>query len=461
MNDTQTPQIFSVSEISLRLKRTVETTYGQIKVRGEISGYKRHTSGHSYFTLKDQEAVLDAVSWRGMMGQSAVQLQDGLEVIASGKLTTYPGRSKYQMIVEAVELAGQGALLKLLEDLKVKLTAEGLFNAERKKRIPFIPRTIGVVTSPTGAVIRDILHRLSDRFPCHVIVWPVLVQGQGAAEQIAAAIEGFNAMPSPPDTLIVARGGGSLEDLWCFNEEIVVRAAANSRIPLISAVGHETDTTLIDYASDCRAPTPTAAAEMAVPVLRDILMHLSDRSRRLTESMLQGLEHRQLAIVSAGRGLPDPHQIIGDKAQRLDEWAERLTQSGQSHLETLSLRLQTFTHRLRHPREALTQAEQQYNFVAKHFSLIAKQHWEGIEQRFDQLSGRLMQASFQKVLERGFCMVTGPENKAITSSKQVKPGVVFALNFHDGAVPVTHAHGRSPSVRGSKTPPPEQGRLFD
>ena len=266
-------QELSVSELSRALKRTVEDAYSYVRVRGEISGFKKAGSGHLYMTLKDTDAVIDAVCWRGSASRLMTKPEDGLEVIATGRLTTYPGRSKYQIVIEQMEMAGEGALLKLLEERRKKLADEGLFDESRKQPIPFLPEVIGVVTSPTGAVIRDILHRLSDRFPRHVLLWPVLVQGEGAAAQVAAAIEGFNRIAPGgqvprPDLLIVARGGGSLEDLWGFNEEIVVRAAAASEIPLISAVGHETDTTLIDFASDRRAPTPTAAAEMAVPVQR-------------------------------------------------------------------------------------------------------------------------------------------------------------------------------------------------
>src|SRR6266566_3750249 len=267
---------FTVSELSAALRRTVEDAYGYVRVRGEVSGYKGPSpSGHVYFRLKDDKAVLESVIWKGVLGRMRVKPEEGLEVIASGKLTTFAGSSKYQIVIDALEPAGVGALMALLEERKKKLAAEGLFDEARKQLIPFLPAVIGVVTSPTGAVIRDILHRLTDRFPRHVLIWPVAVQGDGAAAQVAAAIAGFNGIaaggPIPrPDLLIVARGGGSLEDLMPFNEEIVVRAAAASAIPLISAVGHETDTTLIDLASDRRAPTPTAAAEMAVPVRLDL-----------------------------------------------------------------------------------------------------------------------------------------------------------------------------------------------
>src|SRR5712672_3917698 len=269
---------YTVSELSQALKRSVEENFSHVRVRGEISGYKRHSSGHCYFALKDSEAVLDAVCWRQTAIRLPIKPEDGMEVVCTGRLTTYPGRSKYQLVIDSIALAGIGALLKILEDRRQRLAAEGLFTVERKKKLPFLPEVIGIVTSPSGAVLRDILHRLSDRFPRRVLVWPVAVQGEGAAAQVAAAIEGFNRLaaaggPVPrPDLIIVARGGGSLEDLMPFNEGIVVRAAAASAIPLISAVGHETDTTLIDHASDLRAPTPTAAAEMALPVRLDLIV---------------------------------------------------------------------------------------------------------------------------------------------------------------------------------------------
>src|SRR5436305_2926445 len=320
---------YTVSELSQALKRSVEENFSHVRVRGEISGYKRHSSGHCYFALKDAESVLDAVCWRQTAIRLPIRPEDGMEVVCTGRLTTYPGRSKYQLVVDSIALAGIGALLRILEERRQRLAAEGLFAAERKKKLPFLPEVIGIVTSPTGAVIRDILHRLADRFPRRVLLWPVVVQGEGAAQQVAAAIAGFNRIaaggPVPrPDLIIVARGGGSLEDLMAFNEEVVVRAAAASAIPLISAVGHETDTTLIDHASDRRAPTPTAAAEMAVPVRLDLVAEVSAKAARLSGGLSRLFSERRLRLAGLARGLPDPQDLLGAAAQRLDDRSERL-----------------------------------------------------------------------------------------------------------------------------------------
>src|SRR6201985_3492012 len=315
---------FTVSELSSALKRTVEDAYGHVRVRGEISGFRGpHSSGHCYFALKDEGAKIEAVIWKGVHGRMRFRRQEGLEVIATGKLTTYPGSSKYQIVIEALEPAGIGALMALMEERKKKLAAEGLFDATRKRSLPWLPEVIGVVTSPTGAVIRDILHRLEDRFPRRVLVWPVKVQGEGSAEQIASAIRGFHALPQEgriprPDLLIVARGGGSLEDLWSFNEEIVVRAAAESLIPLISAVGHETDITLIDFAADKRAPTPTAAAERAVPVRSELLVKVSTLARGVMVSWQRAREGRRNELRAAARALPAAGDLLSIPRQRLD-----------------------------------------------------------------------------------------------------------------------------------------------
>lgn len=313
----------SVSEISGAVKRVIEGEFGRVRVRGEIGRVSRPSSGHIYFDLKDDRAVIAAVSWKGQAARLSQKPEEGMEVIATGRLTTFPGQSKYQMIVEELEPAGAGALMAMLEKRRKALAAEGLFDEARKQPLPFLPRVIGVVTSPSGAVIRDILHRLRDRFPTHVVIWPVAVQGAASAGEVANAIRGFNALPEDgpiprPDLLIVARGGGSLEDLWGFNEEIVVRAAADSAIPLISAVGHETDTTLIDFAADRRAPTPTAAAEMAVPVRRDLGLQLQQARLRMTQAMAQRQERMAQRLVDLGRALGRPQALTEGPRQRLD-----------------------------------------------------------------------------------------------------------------------------------------------
>ncbi|MDQ4061909.1 MAG: exodeoxyribonuclease VII large subunit [Pseudomonadota bacterium] len=324
---------FTVTELSFALKRTIEDAYGYVRVRGEISGYRGpHGSGHCYFCLKDDRSRIDAVIWKHAVPRLRAKLQEGLEVVATGKITTYPGKSTYQIQIESVEPAGIGALMALLEERKRRLAAEGLFDESRKRPLPFLPDVIGVVTSPTGAVIRDILHRLDDRFPSRVLVWPVRVQGETAAEEVAAAVRGFNALPEDgpiprPDVLIVARGGGSLEDLWAFNEEVVVRATAESRIPVISAVGHETDWTLIDFAADWRAPTPTAAAERVVPVRADLAVTLTILTGRQANAVLRHFEACRGAIRSAGRGLGRLEDLLALPRQRLDETATRLSRA--------------------------------------------------------------------------------------------------------------------------------------
>src|SRR6266568_4423866 len=321
---------WTVSELSAALKKTVEDTYGYVRVRGEISGYRGpHSSGHCYFALKDQSAKIEAVIWRTAFGRMRIKPEEGLEVIVTGRLTTYPGQSKYQIVVETLEPAGIGALMALVEERKKKLAAEGLFDAARKQLLPFLPDVIGVITSPTGAVIRDILHRLGDRFPRHVMVWPVRVQGEGSADEVAAAIHGFNALPLDgpmrrPDLLIVARGGGSLEDLWSFNEEIVVRAATASMIPLIAAVGHETDVTLIDFAADVRAPTPSAAAELAVPVRIELCARVESLARRSLACWQRGEEARRAELRAAIRALPTAEELLAVPRQRLDHASARL-----------------------------------------------------------------------------------------------------------------------------------------
>jgi len=435
---------YTVAEISGALKRTLESEYGHVRVRGEISGFKRHTSGHLYMSLKDESAVLDSVCWRGTAGRLAIAPEDGLEVIATGRITTYGARSKYQLVIEAMEVAGEGALLKLLEDRRRMLAAEGLFDDDRKQAIPFLPAVIGVVTSPTGAVIRDILHRLADRFPRHVLLWPVAVQGDAAASQVAAAIEGFNALapdgPVPrPDLLIVGRGGGSLEDLWAFNEEIVVRAAAASRIPLISAVGHETDTTLIDFASDRRAPTPTAAAEMAVPVRTELIAQMLDDARRLVAAMGRGLEDRRVRLEGLARGLPEPVRLLEAASQRLDDWTERLRNGAQNLIAGRRAALDRLTAGLRPTALAgeIAGAGERVKGLGERLGPATARLLERRAERLEGLHLRLQSVSYERVLDRGFVLVRDARDEPVVSAAALAAGDNIALRFKDGEARAT------------------------
>ncbi|WP_299623924.1 exodeoxyribonuclease VII large subunit [Pelagibius sp.] len=446
---------FSVSEISQAVKRTLEGTFERVRVRGEISGFKRAASGHLYLALKDENAVLDGVCWRGTAGRLAIQPEDGMEVIASGRITSYPGRSKYQIVIEALELAGQGALLKLLEERRRKLAEEGLFDEARKRPLPFLPGVIGVVTSPSGAVIRDILHRLADRFPRRVLVWPVLVQGEGAAAQVAAAIRGFNALPEAgevprPDLLIVARGGGSLEDLWSFNEEVVVRAAADSEIPLISAVGHETDTTLIDFAADRRAPTPTAAAEMAVPVRRELLLQVSDLDRRLLAAANRLMDERRTQVEGLGRGLVDPRRLLEELTQRLDERVERLRAAWTRLLKDGQAQVARLQAALPHPRQLLTVKREQLAAAAGRLETLQPRLLSERRGEVESLGRVLESISYKNVLQRGYAVVRGPEG-AITSAAAVQPGQALRLEFADGTAAAT---GGSANPENPQKPKP-------
>lgn len=449
----------SVSELSNALKRTLEDRFGHVRVRGEISGFRGpHSSGHCYFSLKDEGAKLDAVVWRGQFGKLRAKLQEGLEVIASGKITSYPGKSSYQIIIDNVEPAGIGALMALLEERKRKLQAEGLFDQERKKSLPFLPRVIGVVTSPTGAVIRDILHRLNDRFPRHVIVWPVRVQGETSAAEVAAAIRGFNAMTRRPDLLIVARGGGSLEDLWSFNEEIVVRAAAESEIPLISAVGHETDTTLIDYASDRRAPTPTAAAELAVPVRADLVAQVASLGARHQRGLNRLMEERRTRTRAASRALPKPDEILALARQRHDTAAGRLIQSLRANTQLHRSRLERMSGKLslRPVRQQLGREQERLD---RHARTMARAVSAMVERRRQSLiaQSKLMASlSYKSVLQRGFALVRDEHEKPVRAATSVRPGQGLSLEFADGRVGV-HADG---GAAKAKPKPPDQGSLF-
>jgi len=431
---------FTVSELSASLKRTVEDAFGYVRVRGEISQPKIATSGHCYLRLKDETAVLDGVIWRGSMAKLKIKPEEGMDVIATGRITTYPGKSSYQIVIDSVELAGVGALLKLLEDRRKKLAAEGLFDADRKKAIPYLPGVIGVVTSPTGAVIRDILHRVSDRFPRRVIVWPVRVQGEGAADEIAAAIRGFNALEPGgaiprPDTLIVARGGGSLEDLWAFNEEVVVRAAAASTIPLIAAVGHETDWTLIDYAADHRAPTPTAAAELAVPVRLELIANVQQRSTRLLQSVGRTFSDLKTQLEGLVRGIPRLDAVVAEKEQALDGLVERLKLGPRALLQTKTQDLQVLTAGLnltRFQRDIARSAQDVTQFQMRLVRSITRAFADN-GSILDAFAARLESVSPQRVLERGYAMVMGPDGP-MTSVKDAVAGSHVDITFADGKV---------------------------
>ncbi|MDC7784535.1 exodeoxyribonuclease VII large subunit [Rhodoplanes sp. TEM] len=499
---------WTVSELSSALKRTVEDAFGHVRVRGEISGFRGvHSSGHAYFCLKDESARIDAVVWRTAFARMRIKPEEGLEVIATGRLTTYPGRSTYQIVIESLEPAGLGALMALLEQRKQALAAEGLFDEARKQLLPSLPGVIGVVTSPTGAVIRDILHRLEDRFPRPVLVWPVRVQGEGAAEEIAAAIRGFNALPEDgpiprPDLLIVARGGGSIEDLWAFNEEIVVRAAADSFIPLISAVGHETDVTLIDFASDRRAPTPTAAAEMAVPVRSELMAKVDGLGRRVLTCWVRAQEGRRVALRSAARALPTADALLGGARQRLDAAAGRLPRAllagAHRHRSDFSRAAARLTPGLL--RNRVSRERERVKGLSDRTARCLKVHAERRRDRFAAVSGRLgaalraslaaqrqalvrdreritalarraerasrgllaerrarlsraeklLQAlSYTGVLARGFALVRGADDRPLRSAAVVIPGQRLSLEFADGRVAATADRGAAGDL-----PPP-------
>jgi exodeoxyribonuclease VII large subunit len=440
--------VLTVTEIAFAIKRTIEGAFGRVRVRGEISGLRRPGSGHIYLDLKDADAVIAGVCWRGTAGRLSVRPEDGMEVIVTGRVTTYGPQSKYQLIIEDMELAGEGALLKLIEERKKKLAAEGLFDAERKRPLPFLPDVIGVVTSPTGAVIRDILHRLADRFPRHVLIWPALVQGKGAAEQVAAGIEGFNALRTGgaiprPDVIIVARGGGSLEDLMAFNEEIVVRAAAASDIPLISAVGHETDVTLIDFAADVRAPTPTAAAEMAVPVRMEILASVREDGARLTAAMTRRVSEARDRVAQLWRIAGNPRRLVEDSAQRLDDRAERLAQAITGLVAERDGRYRTAAAGLRPRALALTIAHgsERVRLAARGLAREAARTLADGTSRLDQLTQLLASYSYESVLARGFAVVRDGDGRAIMAAAAMHPGQAVDIAFHDGKVPAVIGGG--------------------
>jgi exodeoxyribonuclease VII large subunit len=451
---------FTVSELSSALKRTVEDTYGHVRVRGEISGFRGpHSSGHCYFALKDDSAKIEAVIWKGVHGRMRFKPQEGLEVIATGKLTTYPGSSKYQIVIEAIEPAGVGALMALMEERKKKLAAEGLFDEARKQLLPWLPEVIGVVTSPTGAVIRDILHRLEDRFPRHVLVWPVRVQGEGSAEQIAAAIHGFNALEEDgkiprPDLLIVARGGGSLEDLWSFNEEIVVRAAAESMIPLISAVGHETDITLIDFAADKRAPTPTAAAEMAVPVRAELFVEVTSLQRRAMLSWQRSQDHRRSELRAAVRALPKATELLDIPRQRLDRASAQLPRALRANAHVYERRLSAIGGRLTVTalRTQIDRGQEKVARLAASARRSAGLHIQQRETRLKYVAQLLNALSYKGVLDRGFALVRDGHGQPLHAAAHVGSGQHLTIEFADGRIGAT-ADGDDATATHSKAAP--------
>ncbi len=450
---------YTVSELAFAIKAVVEKHFGRVRLRGEVSGFRGpHASGHCYFALKDDTARIDAIIWRSQYTRLKFKPEEGLEVIATGRISTYPGRSSYQIIIEALEPAGVGALMALLEDRKRRLQAEGLFDAARKRPLPFLPACVGVVTSPTGAVIRDMLHGFTERFPTHVVVWPVRVQGEGCGAEVAAAIRGFNALPENgvvprPDLIIVARGGGSLEDLWGFNDEAVVRAAADSTIPLISAVGHETDWTLLDLAADARAPTPTKAAEWAVPKQSELVIRVAELSRRLSRGILRNLEHKRSALTALARGLPRLDGIFALPRQRLDRAAGRLGFALQAHLAALRSRYARegvrFSPRLLRPR--LREAEQACHRLAERRERAMHHYLQQRRQKLEMLAKLLHNCSHQSVLARGFALVRKATGEMIRRAENVSPGDALDIEFADGHVSAQALMPGTTAAKASKT----------
>jgi len=433
---------YSVSEISNRLKQVIEDNFSYVRVRGEFSKITVAKSGHLYTALKDDKSVIDAICWKGTLSRLSIKPEEGLEVICTGRITTYPGRSNYQLIIENAEIAGEGAILKMLEERRRKLEAEGLFSAERKRKLPFIPETIGVITSPTGAVIRDIMHRLNERFPRNVLLYPVMVQGTGAAEQITQAVERFNGLPesSPhrPDIIIIARGGGSLEDLMPFNDEKLVRAVANSTIPIISAVGHETDTTLIDYAADLRAPTPTAAAEKAVPVKSELVSLLLSKQNSMVSAINRFIRHQQTILSGLERGIRNPESLIENYVQKLDYLSLRLESGLAIWLQTKQSKLKEVTAGLNLYRfkKTINDYSSKIADYSARLSFAQKKIVGNRAEKLQNLASLLDSYSFEKVLERGYAVVFNPEGAIISSKNHVKVGQLLKIRLRDGEIPV-------------------------
>ena len=460
---------FSVTELSAALKRMVEDQFAFVRVRGEISGLKFHSSGHVYFDLKDDKAVLNAVIWRGSVGRLRIRPEAGMEVICTGKLSTYAGSSRYQIIVEQVELAGLGALMALLEERRKKLAAEGLFDAARKKKLPFLPEVIGVVTSPTGAVIRDIMHRLEARFPRRVLLWPVAVQGEKAAGEIAAAITGFNAFGGKlhrnlprPDLIIVARGGGSVEDLMAFNDEAVVRAAAASAIPLISAVGHETDTTLIDFAADMRAPTPTAAAELAVPVRAELLAQTLDFERRFVRCFSKGMEDRRRHLAQLVRVLPRADSLFATPRQRLDAATDKLQHALRRNLQIHQVKFSRAGAQLRERmlKDRMAVYGERVAALGERTTRAERARLAQDGRRLTGLVRLLESVSHKSVLERGFALVRGEDGAVRRRAASLKPGESLTLTFADGDAKAAAGEGGEKPKSLKKKAGVDQGSLF-
>jgi exodeoxyribonuclease VII large subunit len=463
---------FTVSELSFAIKRAIEDGFSYVRVRGELGRIARPASGHIYLDLKDEKSVLSGIIWRGQAAKMKVQPEQGMEVIVTGRLTTYPGQSRYQIIIDSLEPAGAGALLAQLEKLKKKLSSEGLFDEERKKPIPFLPRVVGIVTSPSGAVIRDMLHGFAERFPVHVIVWPVRVQGETCGAEVAAAIRGFNAfdeggdMPCP-DVLIVGRGGGSLEDLWGFNEEQVARAVAESEIPLISAVGHETDWTVIDLVADARAPTPTKAAEWAVPVHADLLERLRENRHRLGLAQRRSLDQLRIALKAAARGLPKLSDLLGLPRQRFDAASDRLPRALLAGTRTHATRLTRASARLR-PGMLAQKTHRAREVLTQNFERSARALRLMVETRRRVLDGRgqlLSSLGHHSVLARGFVLVRDGAGHMVRTAKRISPGDALEMEFTDGRVAATAGKGtpskvaRKPRSSGGSGGGP-QGSLF-
>lgn len=428
---------YTVSELSGLIKRNIEETVGFVRVRGEISGFKIAPSGHIYFSLKDNNAVLSAVCWKGLANSLKHPPEDGLDVVCTGSITIYAGQSKYQMIVQNINPVGLGALMALLEKRKQQFITEGLFNPEHKKKLPFLPKIIGVVTSPTGAVINDILHRIKDRFPSRVIIWPVLVQGEESAQQVARAIYGFNSLDKDvgvprPDVLIIARGGGSIEDLWGFNEEIVVRAVFNSQIPIISAIGHETDTTLIDYVADVRAPTPTAAAEFAVPVKRELACIVHDLEQRQLYAFERYMDNNNAQVASLQYGLPNLQSVINNYAQKLDDFSLRLIDAFPRYSANILNKLQLLAAKIEAPNYFLNINKNKLTSLFSQISNALKGRLLSENHRLEMAAKLLESYDYKNTLKRGFAVIRDAEKNIISSIAHAKPTQAISVELADG-----------------------------